>query len=135
MSRDWGLEAHAAAEAHLDLVQQWMDYYDDGETPGGRPAQDDPAAGPFCGCETCIIREVLYAAWPIIEEATLAGERFHGEDPEQGGPWTSHGHEVQGITVAGPGRPAVARCGGPGLCPECSREAAVLQARRRAGTG
>ncbi len=42
----------------------------------------------------------------------------------RGGPWTSHGHAVDGVTVEGPGRPdLVARCGGPGLCSTCSQEA------------
>lgn len=46
----------------------------------------------------------------------------------QGGPWTRHGHDIDGVTVAGPGRPPVARCGGPGLCRECSRDVVRLQA-------
>lgn len=38
--------------------------------------------------------------------------------------FTSHGHQIIG-TVAEAARPkAVARCGGPGLCVQCSREAA-----------
>lgn len=43
------------------------------------------------------------------------------------GPWTSHGHDIPGVTVAGPGRPPVARCGGPGLCSQCSAEASLAQ--------
>lgn len=27
---------------------------------------DPQTAGPFCGCEGCIIRETLFAAWPYI---------------------------------------------------------------------
>ncbi len=27
---------------------------------------DSPAWGPYCGCDTCVVREVLYAAWPIV---------------------------------------------------------------------
>lgn len=31
---------------------------------------DDPRApcAPFCGCDTCIVREVLDAAWPHLME-------------------------------------------------------------------
>jgi hypothetical protein len=29
----------------------------------------DSAIGPFCGCYTCIVREVLDAAWPWLYEA------------------------------------------------------------------
>jgi hypothetical protein len=32
---------------------------------------DDPAFAPYCGCETCYIREVLHAAVPHIEKAVL----------------------------------------------------------------
>lgn len=39
--------------------------------------------------------------------------------------WTAHGHHIAG-TVKGDDRPAsVARCGGPGLCKQCSQEAAL----------
>lgn len=44
-----------------------------------------------------------------------------------GGPWTTHGHPVPGVTVEGNGRPPVARCGGPALCGQCGREAASLR--------
>lgn len=46
----------------------------------------------------------------------------------QGGPWTRHGYDVDGVTVAGAGRPPKARCGGPGLCEQCSRDAVSLRA-------
>lgn len=42
---------------------------------------------------------------------------------KRGGPWTRHGHEITGFTVAGPGRPPVARCGGVRLCPQCQSDA------------
>jgi hypothetical protein len=45
---------------------------------------------------------------------------------EAGGPWTRHGHEVAGVTVAGAGRPPVARCGGPTLCSQCALDAVRL---------
>ena len=31
----------------------------------------DDLAGPFCGCGTCVVREVLDAAWPYIYELAL----------------------------------------------------------------
>lgn len=39
-----------------------------------------------------------------------------------GGPWTRHGHEIPGVTVAGADRPPIARCGGPGLCRKCAED-------------
>lgn len=39
-----------------------------------------------------------------------------------GGPWTRHGHDIPGVTVAGGHPPAVARCGGPALCRKCRED-------------
>lgn len=52
-----------------------------------------------------------------------------------GGPWTSHGHPVDGVTVVDSAdRPrAVARCGGPALCSSCSTEAAEMRYQAEAG--
>ena len=74
--RDFGLEAHEAAEKHLRIVQDWNDHWeehfgDECDCPGGPPPEPD-MAGPFCGCETCVIRETLHAAWPILLEAAKA---------------------------------------------------------------
>lgn len=65
--RDYGLEAQRAAEEHLERLYEAdeMDEY----------PEDYPALAPFCGCTTCIVREVLYVGWPILEEAVLAEER------------------------------------------------------------
>lgn len=41
----------------------------------------------------------------------------------RGGPWTRHGHVIDGVTVAGSGRPPVVRCGGPRLCQVCQLDA------------
>lgn len=45
------------------------------------------------------------------------------EAPPPGGPWTTHGHDIVGVTVAGAGRPPVARCGGPRICKDCALDA------------
>lgn len=37
--------------------------------------------------------------------------------------WTRHGHRIEGVAQVGI-PPAVARCGGPGLCAGCSKDAA-----------
>lgn len=47
-----------------------------------------------------------------------------------GGPWTRHGHPVNGITVfpEDPSlRPPVARCGGPGLCTLYAHDAELIR--------
>lgn len=52
-----------------------------------------------------------------------------GETTPQGGPWTRHGHAVPGVTVAGSESRQRDRCGGPGVCPGCSIDAAAMQTR------
>lgn len=55
------------------------------------------------------------------------------EQHTEGGPWTSHGHPVPGITVVPEPpatRPPVARCGGPALCRQCSVDAERIRAER-----
>lgn len=48
-----------------------------------------------------------------------------------GGPWTSHGHPIPGVTVvpADPAdRPSLDRCGGPRICRQCAAEAQTIRA-------
>ena len=76
-----------------------------------------------------------------VLEVIRGGVEWVGQDPPfwwtaeskpaaPGGPWTRHGHAVRGVTVDGPGRPPVARCGGPAVCGQCARDAAALQHER-----
>lgn len=70
---DFGLEAQAAAEAHLDACFYALDE----ETKS-------PASAPFCGCDTCCIRETLHAVWPIMLKAAkkeVSDERVSAENP------------------------------------------------------
>lgn len=67
MTRDYGIEAQAAAEAHLEAC--FTALFEESED--GTPQWPETAA-PFCGCETCTVREVLHAAWPILLEAARA---------------------------------------------------------------
>lgn len=68
-ARDLGLEAQRAAEAHLAACQDAMFAYDEGDEEA-----ESPASAPFCGCDTCMIREILHAAWEILETAAASGE-------------------------------------------------------------
>jgi hypothetical protein len=45
--------------------------------------------------------------------------------------WTSHGHHISGSTITEHRPEKVARCGGPGLCRECSREASLWTNRNK----
>lgn len=31
-------------------------------------ADDTPASAPYCGCDVCIVREILYAAYDELEQ-------------------------------------------------------------------
>lgn len=59
---DYGNLMQAAADAHMEKV--WNAFYAEEET--GEEVES-PAVGPFCGCETCVTREILAGAWPVIE--------------------------------------------------------------------
>lgn len=62
------LEEAAQRDAEARLATLMALVYDDADF-------DDPRwdglqqAGPFCGCDTCYVREVLDAAWPHLIEA------------------------------------------------------------------
>jgi len=70
---DPGWAAHQAAEKHMAKV--WAAFYAEEEAEDGVDSIESPAIAPFCGCETCVIRETLAAAWPVIEEYF---RRLHG---------------------------------------------------------
>lgn len=74
-------------------------------------------------------RARIHAAWEAAAQAVLAEMSIVRRYP--GGPWTTHGHAVDGVTVAGAGRPPVVRCGGPRVCKTCSVEAEQLRAAAR----
>jgi hypothetical protein len=61
---DFEAKAQQAAEARLAYCQAQLyeDDLDDLPEPAEQPC------GPFCGCDTCIVREVLDAAWPYLLE-------------------------------------------------------------------
>lgn len=66
-SADYGARAHRAAERRVELAFLLMaaGEGDDDIEPGLlAEAEDEPYAGPFCGCLTCVIREALDAALP-----------------------------------------------------------------------
>lgn len=66
---DYGLMAHNAAEAHLSLIEHLVEEsYDDPDNQYDEGCCTSPLTGAhFDGCMTCVIREVLAGAWPVIE--------------------------------------------------------------------
>lgn len=51
-------EAHKAAEDHLQECWESIDNLD----------VDPETMAPFCGCTTCEVREILFAAMPHLEK-------------------------------------------------------------------
>lgn len=60
--------AQEAAERRLAFCNAQM--YEEEVTLDPTLIGEQPA-GPFCGCDTCVVREVLDAAWPHIYELAL----------------------------------------------------------------
>lgn len=58
-------EAHKVARDHIE--QCHIAYMEEGE--------EDPSSSPFCGCIVCEVREILYAAYPVLEKHFAAKEK------------------------------------------------------------
>lgn len=58
--------AQRSAEERIGLATDLLFNEDDETHPGY-----SFLAGPYCGCDTCIVREVLDAAWPFLKEIAL----------------------------------------------------------------
>jgi hypothetical protein len=63
---DAGELAQRVAETHLAACQESLWAEDSGE----QDVPESPASAPFCGCDTCLVREILYASWSVIEAST-----------------------------------------------------------------
>ena len=54
--------AQRAGEERLNLISEYEEAAEEG---GGEiDGIESPAMAPWCGCPTCVVREVLDAAWP-----------------------------------------------------------------------
>jgi len=64
LAEDFGAQAQRAAETHLEAC--WTSFraedYEDVET-----LPPSPSVGPFDGCQTCEVREMLHAALPFLQ--------------------------------------------------------------------
>jgi hypothetical protein len=65
---DWEQAMQRVAERHLQYANEWLWEEEDGEHAGmhGESPECPNLAGPYCGCDTCVVREVLWAAWPYM---------------------------------------------------------------------
>lgn len=80
--------AHSAQEAAYErleageLVLMYEDNQDDEIDAETYRKAAESLSAPFCGCMTCVVREVISAAWPYL--AVLAVEQYNAamSDPE-----------------------------------------------------
>jgi len=56
---DFAANLQAAAESHLNACNEAEYLAEEGEV-------DSPAVAPYCGCETCVVREVLTVTYGLI---------------------------------------------------------------------
>jgi hypothetical protein len=83
---DWEWQAQEAAEAHLSACREAL-YHQD-EHAVDVVCDDCPpdlSSAPFCDCDRCCVREVLYAAWPILAEMAVA--QYLSLPPGGAPPW------------------------------------------------
>jgi len=67
MTQDEHIKAATAAAERRLAIAYAVESEDEEFLSELNPAGSfDELAGPFCGCDTCVIREVLDAAWPHL---------------------------------------------------------------------
>ena len=59
-TRDFEAQIQRKAEAHLIACFEAMDAW---QESADFETEDSPEFAPFCGCTTCIVREVLMSVW------------------------------------------------------------------------
>jgi hypothetical protein len=78
---EFGQVVQRKAEAHLAACFDAMDAFE--EAPDAEQAPESPAFGPFDGCQTCIVREVLSVCWEeMLAEARRVAQAEHYSEQE-----------------------------------------------------
>lgn len=70
------IDASTAASAHVDACAAWLLEAEELEVDAWPPS---PAVDAYDGCDTCVVREALAAAWPVFLAAVTARLRAAGE--------------------------------------------------------
>lgn len=91
MSRAEELEraAQQSAEKRLAAAADML-WSEEAEYLGGTyhnghgEVAEEQFAGPFCGCDTCVVREVIDAAWPHLKELAAVVESADTPDSNSG---------------------------------------------------
>ena len=82
MPADVGQRAHEAVTEHLSGCWEAMYREEQSDDPADWP--ESPACAPFCGCEDCVLRETLHAAWPVFEADALVRMLAPAPAPQDG---------------------------------------------------
>jgi len=61
-------KAQSVAMAHLGACIEYEELMNETALEDFDKLPDNPAFGLWCGCDTCVVREVLHAAHPVFEE-------------------------------------------------------------------
>lgn len=105
------------AEAHLNACLEALDAQDAGHTTTG------PASAPFCGCNTCVVREILIVTYDLM--LTEARREILQEIANTGPPTTGvvriHGTAttITPVDRDEDGRPVCERCGQSEIYCDC----------------
>lgn len=65
MTRDYGYEAHRAAMQRWEALEAALS----AEEVGEEPEWPEDMFAPYDGCDDCVVREILHAAWPLLQLA------------------------------------------------------------------
>ena len=66
--------AQRAAEIRLAAASDMLFHDEEGEPDGQDHPEWDEISAPYCGCDTCIVREVIDAAWPYLKRLAAVVE-------------------------------------------------------------
>ena len=73
-------QAQRAAEDRLEACNDMLWAEEDGEPDWRDHPEWDAISAPYCGCDTCVVREVIDAAWPYLKQLALVVEQADTSD-------------------------------------------------------
>lgn len=76
--------AQRAAEIRLAAASDMLFHDEEGEPDGLDHPEWDEVSAPYCGCDTCIVREVIDAAWPYLKQLAAVVESADTPDSNSG---------------------------------------------------
>lgn len=77
-------QAQRAAEDRLEACNDMLWAEEDGEPDWRDHPEWDAISAPYCGCDTCVVREVIDAAWPYLKQLAVVAEQADAPDSNSG---------------------------------------------------